>query len=79
MISPELAILHHLAACTHSSAAEIGVACAMTTTEIEAQLVMLNLRGLVLGRQDGAVPPRRVYRLTAEGRRKAGIGDARQG
>ncbi len=79
MISPELAILHHLAACTHSSAAEIGAACAMTTTGIEAQLVMLDLRGLVLGRQDAAVPPRRVYRLTAEGRRKAGIGDARRG
>ena len=41
MTFPELAILHHLAACTHSSAAEIGRACAMTTTEIEAQLVIL--------------------------------------
>ena len=41
MTFPKLAILHHLAACTHSSAAEIGRACAMTTTEIEAQLVIL--------------------------------------
>ena len=78
--SPELAILRHLATRTHSSAAEIGISCRMTAPEIRARLVMLESMRLVAGRRDPdatKAAPRRVYVITGEGRRKAGISDAR--
>ncbi len=76
--SPDLAILRFLAARAHSSAAEIGRACTMTAAEVRARLVMLESMRLVSSRQyAGTVPPRRAYVLTAEGRRKAGKGEAR--
>ncbi len=74
----ELAILRFIAAHAHSSAAEIGRACKMTAAEIRARLVMLESMRLVSSRQyAGTTPPRRAYVLTEEGRRKAGIKDAR--
>ncbi len=76
--SPDLAILRFLAAHAHSSAAEIGRACKMTAAEVRARLVMLESMRLVSSRQyAGTTPPRRAYVLTGEGRRKAGISDAR--
>ncbi len=76
--SPELAILRHLAARTHASAAEIGRACSMPPAEVRARLVMLEGMRLVSGRQYvGTTPPRRAYVLTGEGRRKAEAADAR--
>ena len=76
--SPDLAILRHLAARTHASAAEVGAACRMNAAAIRAQIVSLESRRLVASRQDkAAVPPCRAYYVTAEGRRAAGTGDAR--
>lgn len=78
--SPELAILRHLAVRTTASAAEIGAACAMSPGEVRGWLVMLESQRLIAGRSDKAAgerTPRRVYVITAEGRRKAGISDAR--
>ena len=76
--SPDLAILRHLAARAHASAAEVGAACRMKAAEGRAQLVSLESRRLVASRQDkAAVPPCRAYNVTAEGRRAAGVGDAR--
>ena len=78
--SPELAILRHLATRTHSSAAEIGISCRMTAAEVRARLVMLESMRLVAGRPEPDAPrgkPRRVYAVTGEGRRKAGISGAR--
>ena len=76
--SPDLAILRHLAARTHASAAEVGAACRMKAAEVRAQLVSLESRRLVASRQDkAAVPPCRAYYVTAEGRRAAGMGGGR--
>lgn len=78
--SPDLAILRHLAARTHATAGEIGIACRMAAAEVRARLVMLESMRLVAGRRDpdaiGAGAPR-VYVITAEGRQKAGMSDAR--
>lgn len=77
--SPDLCILRFLAACTHASAPEIGTACAMAPGELRARLASLESRRLVSSRSDkGAVPPRRLYFVTGEGRRAAGISDARK-
>ncbi len=79
-LSPDLTILRWLARRTAAPAPEIGTACAMAPGEVRARLVMLESMRLVSGRPDpDALPgkPRRVYRVTAEGRRKAGVGDGR--
>ena len=79
-LSPDLAIMRFLAPRTHANADEIGDACAMALAEVRARLVMLESMRLVSGRPDPDAPPRklrRVYHVTAEGRRKAGIGDGR--
>ncbi len=78
--TPDLAIMRFLASRTHASAAQIGATCAMALAEVRARLVMLESMRLVSGRPDPDAPPgklRRVYHVTAEGRRKAGIGDGR--
>ena len=52
----------------------------MPPTEIRARLVMLESMRLIAGRPDPEATkaaPRRVYVITGEGRRKAGISDAR--
>ena len=79
--SPDLTILRFLARHTHATALAIGAACAMPPGEIRARLVMLESMRLVAGRQDPDASRgklRRVYVVTAEGRRKAGISDARR-
>ena len=78
--SPDLIILRHLATRTRASAAEIGTACRMIAAEVRARLVMLESSRLVSGRQTPDASRgklRRVYVVTSEGRRKAGISDAR--
>ncbi|WP_237479414.1 helix-turn-helix transcriptional regulator [Lichenibacterium dinghuense] len=73
--SPELAILRHLATRTTASATEIGAACAMSPGEVRGRLVMLESQRLIAGRPGKAAgerTPRRVYVITAEGRRAAG-------
>ncbi len=78
--SPETLILRFLGTRTHATAPEIGIVCRMTAAEVRARLVMLESMRLVTGRRDpdasrnGAL---RVYVVTVEGRRKAGISDAR--
>lgn len=63
---------------TQATAAAIGTACAMAPGDVWPRLVMLKSMRLVSGRQDNAKgKPRRVYVVTGEGRRKAGISDAR--
>ena len=48
----------------------------MAPGEIRSRLAALESRRLVSGRTDkGVVPPRRVYIVTGEGRRAAGIVD----
>ena len=57
------------------------MACWMTPGEVRARLVMLESQRLVAGRPDKDAPPgkpRRIYVVTGEGRRKAGISDAKQ-
>ncbi|MGI3903056.1 MAG: hypothetical protein ACRYGP_30595 [Janthinobacterium lividum] len=78
--SSELAIMHFLASRTHASAAEIGAACTMAIAEVRARLVMLESMRLISGQRDPNASPgklQRVYHVTAEGRRKAGVGDGR--
>lgn len=78
--SPDLAILRFLAACTHATAPEIGITCRMTAAEVRARLVMLESMRLVASRRDPDARGRgapSVYHVTAEGRQKASISDAR--
>ena len=77
--SPDLAIVQHLAGCTYATASEIARACDLGPATTRAHLVVLETMRLVSGRQDpDSKPPRRVYVVTSEGRRKAGISDAKQ-
>jgi predicted ArsR family transcriptional regulator len=79
--SPDLAILRWLARRTQAAASAIGAACAMAPSEVRARLVMLESQRLVAGRSlpdASGRAPQRIYIVTGEGRRKAGIGDARQ-
>ena len=65
---------------THASAPEIGISCRMTAAEVRGRLVMLETMRLVAGRRDPDASRNgasRVFVITAEGRRKAGISDAR--
>ena len=75
---PDLVILRFLARRDHATASAIGAACAMAPGEVRARLVMLESQHFIAGRQDkDTSPPRRVYFVTAEGRRAAGISGAR--
>ena len=77
--SPDLAIVQHLAGCTYTTASEIARACKLGPATTRAHLVILETMCLVAGRQDlDSKAPRRVYVVTGEGRRKAGISDAKQ-
>ena len=68
--SPEATILAFLHRRGGASAAEIGTGCRMTPGDVRARLVTLESMRLASGRYDMSTPPRRVYALTAEGRRK---------
>ncbi len=74
--SAEPTILRFPVARTHASAAEICISCRMTAAEVRACLIALKNRRLVAGRSDPAAAlrdPRRIFVVTGEGRRKAGI------
>ena len=76
--SSDVLILRWLARRTNAAAPAIGAACAMVPGEIRARLASLESRRLVSSRSDkDTTPPRRVYAVTGEGRRAAGIVDAR--
>ena len=76
--SPDALILRWLARRDAATAPAIGAACAMTPGEIRARLAAMESRRLVSSRSDkDTTPPRRLYFVTREGRRAAGISDAR--
>lgn len=57
------------------------ITCPMTVAEVRAQLVSLESRRLVVDRRDpdaSRTAPRRVYAVTGEGGRMAGISDVRR-
>ncbi len=78
-MTPDLAILRHLATCTPAGATEIGIVCRFTAAEVRARLVSLESRRLVASRseKDATGLSRRVFYVTGEGKRAAGISDAR--
>ena len=76
--SAALSVLRWLARRDSASAPSIGAACAMSPGEVRSRLTAMESLRRVASRQDKAtVPPRRVYYVTGEGRRAAGIIDAR--
>ena len=76
--SPDLVILRWLARRDHAAAPTIGAACAMPPGEIRTRLAALESRRLVASRSEkDGTPPRRVFYVTGEGKRAAGISDAR--
>lgn len=75
--SPEAAILALLERRGGASAVQICIACCITPAKVQSHLAMLDLMGLVSSRYDTSVPPRRVYALTDDGRRKAEAAGAR--
>ena len=73
-----LAILRWLAGRDSAAAPAIGAACAITPADLRSRLAAMESQRFVASRQDKAtVPPRRVYFVTGEGRRAAGIRDVR--
>lgn len=59
---------------TTATASAIGAACAMTPGEVRGHLAALESQRLVAGRHDAmARPPGRVFGITAEGLRAAGL------
>ena len=73
----ELVLLRWLARRTVAAASEIGAACALAPGEVRAYLVALESRRYVGSRTEKlAGKLRRVYYVTAEGRRVAGLSDA---
>ena len=71
-------ILCWLAACTNTSAPDIGTACAMAPGETRSGLAALESRRFVSSRSDkDSKLPRRVYFVTSEGKRAVGIIDAK--
>ena len=72
----DLLILRWIARCDHASAPAIGTACGMAPAEVRSRLANLESQRLLTSRSDKhAVPPRRVYHVTIEGRRAAGLLD----
>ena len=68
--SPEAAILTWLVDHEHATASEVGHACGMVVASAQGRLNVLKTQGLVTGKLNDAVPPARVYAITAEGRRE---------
>ena len=73
----DLLILRWLVRRDHAAAPAIGTGCGMAPAEVRARLVRLESQRFVASRSERqSVPPRRVYHVTGEGRRAAGIADA---
>lgn len=68
--SPEIAILTWLVGQEHGTIAEIGDACGIAFVSARGRLSVLEKQKLITGRSNGAVPPLKVYAVTAEGRRR---------
>ena len=76
--SPDALILRWLARRDAATAPTIGTACAMAPGEVRARLAALESRRLVSSRSDkDTIPPSRLYFVTGEGMRAAGIIDTR--
>ena len=67
----EIAILTWLAEHKHGTIAEIGEACGIALVSVRGRLSVLNTQKLITGRSNDAVPPLKIYTVTAEGRRRA--------
>ena len=70
---PEMAILGWLRDHERGTSPEIGNACGIAVASARGRLSILEKQKLIVGQSSGAVPPRRVYALTDEGRRKVEI------
>lgn len=68
--APEIAILTWLVDHEHGTLAEIGDACGIAVVSARGRLSVLEGRKLITGRSNGAVPPLKVYTVTAEGRHR---------
>lgn len=78
MTRSDALILRWLARRDNAAAPAIGAACAMTPGEVRSRLAAMESLRLVSNRQDKTTtPPRRVYFVTGEGRRAAGIVETR--
>ena len=72
--SGDLSILRWLSRRESASASAIGAACAMSPGEVRSRLAAMENQRAIASRLDKSVtPPRRVYLLTAEGRRSVGF------
>ena len=69
--APEIAILKWLAGHERATALAIGSACGIAVASVRGRLRFLEKQKLVTGKPNDAVPPRRAYTLTDEGRRKS--------
>ena len=73
-----LPILRWLSDHDSATASAIGAACAITPASLRTRLAAMECLRLVASRQDKTtVPPRRVFSITGEGRRAAGISDTK--
>ena len=76
--APDRLVLRWLARRTGETATGIGSACGLVPGEVRACLAALESQRLIASREDkDTIPARRVYYVTAEGRRAAGIIDTR--
>ena len=74
----DLAVLRYFAGCIHATVPAIGAACGIAPNHLRPRLAALESHRLVSSRQDTATrPPQRIAYATAEGRRAAGMNDAR--
>ena len=67
---PEIDILTWLADREHGTIAEVSDACGIAFASARGRLSVLEGHKLITGRSNGAVPPLKVYAVTAEGRRR---------
>lgn len=73
--SPDALILAFLSERTQASAAAIQAACRLAPGEVRSRLAHLESLRHVAGRMDQRlVPPARAFAITAEGRRRVGMG-----
>lgn len=68
--STQASILAWLADHEHVMASEIANACGVMVVSIRGRLVFLKTQRLVSSKLNDAVPPVRIYAITAEGRRR---------
>ena len=74
--NPDCNLLSWLARNEHATASEVSHASGITLPSARSRLRHLERQKLVVGKPNDAVPSRRVYHATAEGRRAARVSDA---